>query len=237
MTNPPIVRTLRLVLTFLAVLHPVGADPVLPGLSQVVITPASAGTPPSFTGMVTGGPPNGTARLQASVDLGVADPWTNVATTFLDNLGSATFTSIPDPRPQAANAKWSFFRVATNVVLLGQMVFIPGGTFQMGNSLSPSFGNSDELPVHSVYVSGFYMQNTEVTKAQWDAVANWAAANGYNINTAGGSGKATNHPVYDVSWYEVVKYCNARSQMENLTPCYTVGGGDLQDGQQRCGDL
>ena len=33
----------------------------------------------------------------------------------------------------------------------------------------------------------------------------------------------------------MVKWCNARSQKEDLTPCYTVGGADLQDGQQRAG--
>ena len=32
----------------------------------------------------------------------------------------------------------------------------------------------------------------------------------------------------------MVKWCNARSQKEGLTPCYTVCGCDLQDGQQRC---
>ncbi len=226
MTNPPSSRVLRLILPLLAALLPVGADPVPPSLSQVVIIPASAGTPPSFTGVVTGGPPNGTVWLQASLDVGVAYPWTNIATTALDNLGSATFTNIPDPRPQAANAKWNFYRAATNVVSLGQMVFIPGGTFQMGDALD----GLSNAPVHSVYVSGFYLQNTEVTKGQWNAVANWAAANGYNINTAGGSGKAASHPVYNVTWYEVVKYCNARSQMENLTPCYTVGGATYKTG-------
>lgn len=30
--------------------------------------------------------------------------------------------------------------------------------------------------------------------------------------------------MYYVSWYEAVKWCNARSEREGLTPCYTVGG-------------
>ncbi len=107
----------------------------------------------------------------------------------------------------------------------GQMVSIPGGTFQMGDTFSE--GNAYEQPVHGVTVSAFYLQNTEVTKAQWDAVANWAAANGYDINAEDGSGKAANHPVHSVTWYQMVKYCNARSQMEDLVACYTVDDGQI----------
>jgi formylglycine-generating enzyme required for sulfatase activity len=108
------------------------------------------------------------------------------------------------------------------------MVLIPAGSFSMGDSFTE--GYSDERPVHTVYVSAFYMQATETTKAQWDDVANWAASNGYDINAAGGSGKASNHPVYYVTWYECVKYCNARSQKEGLTPCYTVSGTTYKAG-------
>jgi formylglycine-generating enzyme required for sulfatase activity len=69
-----------------------------------------------------------------------------------------------------------------------------------------------------------------VTKSKWDEVANWAAANGYDINAAAASGKAANHPAYFVTWYECVKWCNARSQKEGLTPCYTVGGATYKTG-------
>ena len=40
-----------------------------------------------------------------------------------------------------------------------------------------------------------------------------------------GSGKATNHPVQTVNWYDCVKWCNARSQTEGLTPCYYTDAG------------
>lgn len=73
------------------------------------------------------------------------------------------------------------------------MAWIPGGYFSMGDSKGD--GWSDELPVHSVYVSGFYMDRTEVTKAQWDTVYNWAVAKGYGFEHAG-SGKASSHPVH-----------------------------------------
>ena len=96
-------------------------------------------------------------------------------------------------------------------------VLIPGGTFQMGDSFGE--GNSDEHPVHPVNVSAFFLQARETTKAEWDTVRTWALANGYTFDNLG-LGKGTDHPVHSVSWYDVVKWCNARSQKEGLVPCY-----------------
>ena len=97
------------------------------------------------------------------------------------------------------------------------MVLIPAGDFVMGDTFGE--GSSDELPVHSVTVSAFYMGETEVTKTQWDAVHGWAVTNGYAFENTG-SGKAGNHPVHTVNWYDCVKWANARSEMEGLSPCY-----------------
>jgi formylglycine-generating enzyme required for sulfatase activity len=101
------------------------------------------------------------------------------------------------------------------------MVLIPDGPFTMGDSLD---GESSALPLHTnqisaFYMDQFYMDQYEVTKALWDEVRVWANTNGYDLGTVG-SGKATNHPVQTVSWYDVVKWCNARSQKEGRTPAY-----------------
>jgi formylglycine-generating enzyme required for sulfatase activity len=101
------------------------------------------------------------------------------------------------------------------------MVLIPAGDFVMGDTFGE--GDSNELPVHTVTVSAFYMGETEVTKTQWDAVHGWAVTNGYAFENAG-LGKAGNHPVHTVNWNDCVKWANARSEMEGLTACYTVGG-------------
>ena len=45
------------------------------------------------------------------------------------------------------------------------MVLIPAGSFTMGNCMDPYEDNSDELPLHTVYASGFYMDRYEVTKS------------------------------------------------------------------------
>ena len=111
------------------------------------------------------------------------------------------------------------------------MALIPAGSFAMGNVMSASGeGSTDELPVHGVNVSAFYMDKYEVSKALWDEVATWAATNGYDINAASTSGKATNHPAYGVIWDDAVKWSNARSEKEGLTPCYTVSGAVMKTG-------
>lgn len=107
------------------------------------------------------------------------------------------------------------------------MAFIPAGTFQMGDNLDSSPG----APVVTVDVSGFYMGKYEVTKALWDEVSNWGR-NTYNgaYELRVGEGKGTDHPVYRISWYDIVKWCNARSEKEGLTPCYSVNGSTYRRG-------
>ncbi|MBN2683877.1 MAG: SUMF1/EgtB/PvdO family nonheme iron enzyme [Pontiellaceae bacterium] len=116
-----------------------------------------------------------------------------------------------------------FFRVSgTPAVSVPEgMVAVPAGT---NSGTDPDFG------AYSLTVNAFYMDATEVTKAQWDVVNTWAVTNGYSFDHVG-SGKASNHPVQSVNWYDCVKWCNARSEMEGRTPCYTVSGNPYKTGQ------
>jgi formylglycine-generating enzyme required for sulfatase activity len=104
------------------------------------------------------------------------------------------------------------------------MAFIPAGSFIMGNAMNPSEGKSDELPLHTVYVSGFWMDKYLVTKALWDEVKAWNGGDGYSY-TNSASATASNHPVIFVNWHNTVKWCNARSEKEGLTPCYYTDAG------------
>ncbi len=70
-----------------------------------------------------------------------------------------------------------------------------------------------------VFTNGFFMDKTEVSKATWDTVLTWALANGYSFDNVGGA-TASDHPVLGVSWYDAVKWCNARSEMQGLSPVY-----------------
>lgn len=101
---------------------------------------------------------------------------------------------------------------------------IPDGTFQMGNAVSSSGdGAVDELPVNDVHVSAFLASKHEIAMDLWQKVRLWAMAHGYPDLSAG-VGNGAIHPILSVTWYDVVKWCNARSEMENLTPCYRVLG-------------
>ncbi|MTB52767.1 SUMF1/EgtB/PvdO family nonheme iron enzyme [Lewinella sp. W8] len=119
------------------------------------------------------------------------------------------------------------------------MVFIPGGTFQMGDQFGD--GEDDEKPVHSVTVSDFYLSRTELTNREYaeflSAVGNQrqGGAQWYDIESsyAGitGSGNSyvpkasmDDHPVVEVSWYGAVAYCNWLSERHGLTPVYRVSG-------------
>jgi len=122
-----------------------------------------------------------------------------------------------------------FFKIAAEAGTQAPegFVLIPAGTFRMGDANGE--GGGDELPVHSVEVSGFHMAEHEVTKALWDDVRAWGEGHGYGDLPEGG-GKAADHPVHSISWYAMVKWCNARSEKENLPPCYTVSGAVYRSG-------
>jgi formylglycine-generating enzyme required for sulfatase activity len=94
----------------------------------------------------------------------------------------------------------------------------------MGNSIGDS-DITDANPT-TVALSAFYMDTNLVSYAQWQSVYNWAINHGYGFfqSTLNGpyaaGGKAANHPVQTVDWYDAVKWCNARSQQAGKTPVY-----------------
>jgi sulfatase modifying factor 1 len=92
------------------------------------------------------------------------------------------------------------------------LAYVPAG-FSAGSY--GSHGGSSQ----PVFSSGFYMDKTEISKGTWDTVKAWAVANGYTFDNPG-VGTDANHPVIGVSWYDVVKWCNARSEKEGLAPVY-----------------
>jgi formylglycine-generating enzyme required for sulfatase activity len=71
-----------------------------------------------------------------------------------------------------------------------EMVFVDGGTFQMGSD----FGDSWEKPIHSVTLSSFNISKFEVTQAQWKAVMGDNPSSFENCDQC---------PVESVSWVEV----------------------------------
>jgi serine/threonine protein kinase len=83
-----------------------------------------------------------------------------------------------------------------------QMVYVPPGSFSMGSEE----GDSDEEPVHSVALDGFWIDETEVTNAHYaDCVdAGECTASRYeDDSTYNGDGS----PVVGVSWNDADTYC------------------------------
>jgi sulfatase modifying factor 1 len=106
---------------------------------------------------------------------------------------------------------------------LPAMVLVKGGT----------------LPQQSAFVAGqvvgdFSIGNYEVTWGEWKAVREWAATKGYDLAGVGGTypeNGGDNFPVVNVSWYDVVKWCNARSEKEGKTAVYQANGEVYRSGE------
>lgn len=83
------------------------------------------------------------------------------------------------------------------------MVLIPAGEFLMGSDK----GESDELPIHKVYVDSFYMDVYEVTNAMYKK---FIEAKGHKQPKFWSDPKcnAPDQPVVGVTWQDAVDYCN-----------------------------
>ncbi len=99
------------------------------------------------------------------------------------------------------------------------MVSVLGGTLPSGSGLEGQV------------VSDFQIGNCEVTWGKWRTLRGWAVANGYSDLAGVGAGTGDNYPVTDVNWYDVVKWCNAKSEKEGKTPVYQVNGATYKTGQ------
>jgi formylglycine-generating enzyme required for sulfatase activity len=145
--------------------------------------------------------------------------------------------------------------VPDNTEISDNMVFIPGGTFQMGSE----DGDIEEKPVHTVTVSSFYMSKYELTVAEFKQ---FIEATGYKTDAdkqgcsyvwtgskyekkkgmnwrcdVKGNPRPTseyNHPVIHVSWNDAAAYCQWKSKTTGKNyrlPTeaeweYAAGGGD-----------
>ena len=89
-------------------------------------------------------------------------------------------------------------------------------------------------------VSSFKINKFETTYALWYAVRLKAEARGYvfaNPGQGGSEGRRGSEPtdadayvpVTAISWYDAIVWCNALSEIENKTPCYSYKGKILHD--------
>ncbi len=83
-------------------------------------------------------------------------------------------------------------------------------------------GTLPDIGTGPLQVSAFYLGTYPVTWGEWQEVRSWAVEAGYDLEGVG-QGCADDHPVVGVNWYDVVKWCNALSEMEGRTPVYRLG--------------
>ena len=89
-----------------------------------------------------------------------------------------------------------------------EMVYVEGGTFDMGaTSEQGSDAESNEYPVHSVTLSGYYIGKCEVTQELWEAVM------GGNPSEFIGAQK----PVERVSWYDCQEFVSMLNSLTGRT--------------------
>jgi len=105
------------------------------------------------------------------------------------------------PQSQSQVTPGEVFRDTLQDGSLGpEMVWIPAGTFRMGDIQGG--GHYDERPVHEVSVSRFAMGRYEVTFAEYDK---FAEATGRAKPDDEGWGRG-NRPVINVSWHDATAY-------------------------------
>ena len=86
------------------------------------------------------------------------------------------------------------------------MVQIPGGKFIMGDK------NEVDAPPHEVVVSSFMMDTHLVTQEQFQKIM------GANPSRW----KGDKNPVEQLRWSDALRFCNKRSELEGLQPCYDL---------------
>lgn len=96
-----------------------------------------------------------------------------------------------------------------------EMTLVQGGSFKMGDSFEGIF--EDELPVHEVTLSDFFVSTYEITQNEWETLM------GENPSQF----KGGENPVESISWFDAVEFCNKLSEKHKLTPCYTMGRNKL----------
>lgn len=75
----------------------------------------------------------------------------------------------------------------------------------------------------NVKIKSFYVCDHEVTQGEWQYVM----GNLNNFVKNDKNGKGANYPVYNISWFDAVKFCNALSKTQNLEPAYTINGKNV----------
>jgi len=99
---------------------------------------------------------------------------------------------------------------------------IPAGEFTMGSPESEEGRHEDEGPARLVRISRpFYMATCEVTQSQWEKVTGTTLAD-ISREDSEFYGRGPSHPIYRVTWFDTVDFCNRLSKREGKSPYYRL---------------
>ena len=120
-----------------------------------------------------------------------------------------------------------FLCVATITSAQINQQLVRSSSVTIGNSspFTAQIGYQCEQPIHTNEYASFWIDSTEIQSGLWSQVCTYANSMGYDLSAgclfpATDSLAATNQPIVGISWYDAVKWCNARSEMEALQPAY-----------------
>ncbi len=103
---------------------------------------------------------------------------------------------------------------------------IEPGTFKMGSRGRAEPGRDRDERQHQVTIeTPFLLGETEVTQAEWEAAT--------KRNPARPMGCGSSCPIVQVSWWDALAFCNAKSRAEGLEECYDLSTcrGSLENGR------
>ena len=127
------------------------------------------------------------------------------------------FSVTGEPTDHKVYLPLALFDLLPEAPVPGDMTFIPAGEFQMGCDPIHNGGypcESDELPLHTIYLDAYYMDVFEVTNIQYlECVASGSCTSPGSFSSKSRSSYYSNpdyadYPVIHVSWDQASAYCS-----------------------------
>ena len=124
-------------------------------------------------------------------------PYNEVGQRYIDALRESAAISLIEEKHEEGEE-----------VVPDHMVLVKGGTFQMG----------EDKEAHQVTLNDFLIAKHQLTFDEYDA---FCKATGRELPKDERWGRS-NRPVINVNWFDVVNYCNWRSQQEGFSEVYQI---------------
>jgi formylglycine-generating enzyme required for sulfatase activity len=106
------------------------------------------------------------------------------------------------------------------------MVLIPAGTFEMGcaeafaETYICEYNLSTHLPHLVTFSRSFWLDQTEVTQADFESLMGYDPSFFFDA--------VDSNPVENLTWHQAAAFANAKSNLEERTPCYTCEGSESE---------